>query len=188
LYRPHRASGRARLRGALARLFAPGPPPAADPAAPAARRSVMPWIGLVAAEFRLIGAGRPFHVLAVITAASGVLADYRHIGSPAALLLLIFGLVAHAGRSEARGLLALTATAPLAPIARRIAFVAAGAGWSSLLALPATLDHLSPEPLLLALVTGGGASLAAMTLATISRSAFAPRLVLLVFWYGYLSS
>lgn len=188
LYRPHRPARRARWRGALGRLLAPGAPPAADPAAPAAPSAALPIMGLVAAEFRLILAGRLFHVLALAAALAGLAHDYRHIGSPAALLLLIFGLAAQAGRSEAGGLLALTRTALFPPIARRIAFVAAGTGWSLLLALPAALAHLSPEPLLLALVTGGGAALAAMALATISRSAFAPRLVLLVFWYGYLSS
>ena len=188
LYRPHRASRRARWRGALGRLLAPGAPPAANPAAPAARIAALPIVGLVAAEFRLILAGRLFRLLALAAALAGVAQDYRHIGSPAALLLLVFGLAAHAGRSEARGLLALTRSAPFSPIARRIAFVAAGTGWSLLLALPAAIVRLSPEPLLLALATGGGVALAAMALATISRSAFAPRLVLLVFWYGYLSS
>ena len=188
LYRPHRASRRARWRGALGRLLAPGAPPAANPATPAASAAALPVIGLIVAEFRLILAGRLFRLLALTAALAGLAHDYRHIGSPAALLLLIFGLAAQAGRSEARGLLALTRTAPFPPIARRIAFVAAGTGWALLLALPAAFAHLSLEPLLLALATGGGAALAAMALATISRSAFAPRLVLLVFWYAYLSS
>jgi hypothetical protein len=42
--------------------------------------------------------------------------------------------------------------------------------------------------LLLALAVGAAASIVAVVLATISRSAFAPRLVLLVLWYGYLST
>jgi hypothetical protein len=71
---------------------------------------------------------------------------------------------------------------------RRVAFLLAGLGWSLLLAIPAVVAHLSPQPLLLALATGAAASLISIGLATISRSAFAPRLVLLILWYGYLSS
>lgn len=43
-------------------------------------------------------------------------------------------------------------------------------------------------PLALAASTGGAAAIVAILLATLSRSSFAPRLVLLAFWYAYLSS
>jgi hypothetical protein len=188
LYRPHRVPRRIKGSGRVARWLAGGSPRPADPAAPPAGNAAMPFVGLVAAEFRLIGAGRIFKLLAIAAAGAGLLADYRHIGSPAAALLLIFGLAAHAGRSEARGLLALTHTALFAPMMRRVAFLLAGLGWSLLLAIPAVVAHLSPQPLLLALATGAAASLISIGLATISRSAFAPRLVLLILWYGYLSS
>jgi len=101
---------------------------------------------------------------------------------------LIFGLAAHAGRSETIGLAKLTSTALIAPMARRTAFVCAGLGWALLLALPAALVHLSIRPLLLNVAAGGLASIVAISLAVASRSAFAPRLVLLMLWYGYLSS
>ena len=188
VYRPHRASSGPRATGRLARLLAPGAPPAADSAAPVAPRARWPVIGLIVAEARLIGAGRAFLILAVIATASGLVGDFRHIGSPATLLLLIFGLTAHAGRSEARGLIALTATTSLPPMVRRAAFVVAGTGWSVLLAVPAALSGLSSAPLLLNAMTGVAAALTATVLATVSGSAFAPRLVLLVAWYGYLSS
>jgi hypothetical protein len=188
VYRPHVAPRRNRGSGRLARLLAAGPPPAADRAAPPAASVRQAIAGLIAAEFRLIGRGRAFRLLALAAAALGLFGDFRHIGSPAGLILLVFGLAAHAGRSEARGLLALTATALLPPMARRAAFVVAGAGWATLLALPAALVRLSPEPLLLGLATGTGAALIAIVLATASRSAFAPRLVLLILWYGYLSA
>ena len=148
----------------------------------------LPFLKLIIAEFRLIGAGRPFLILAALAAASGLADDYRHIGSPAALLLLVFALSAHAGRSEARGLLALTATAMFPPMARRIALVAAGIAWSLMIAIPAAIFSASPAPLALALATGGTAAIIAITLGSISRSAFAARIVLLILWYGYLSS
>lgn len=188
LYRPHRPRRRRAPSGRVARLLAAGPPRAADPAAPAARPARHPLAGLIEAEARLIGAGRLFLILAIGAAGLGILQDYRHIGSPAALLLLVFALSAHAGRSEARGLLALTRTTAWPPMIRRAAFLLAGIGWSLLLAVPAALAHVSPEPLRLALATGTVAALVAILLATLGRSAFAPRIVLLVMWYGYFSS
>ena len=186
LYRPHRATQRNYVPGRMARLLAAGPPPAAVAGAPAPKRLSVPLAGLVAAEFRLIAAGRLFKILAAAVAVAALTQDFRHTASPAALLLLIFALTAHAGRSEAHGLLALTATTPTSPWLRRAAFIVAGTGWAVLLALPALVRG---EPGVLALAAGTGAVAAALAigLATISRSAFAPRLVLLVLWYGYLS-
>jgi len=188
IYRPHRLPRRSKGPGLIGKLLAEGPPPPADAAAPAARAAAVPLVGLISAEFRLIGSGRVFKLLGLAAVAVGLFGDFRHIGSPAALLLLAFALSAHAGRSEARHLLSLAATAVLPPMARRIAFVLAGIGWSALMAVPASALRLSPEPMVLALATGAAASAIAMTLATISRSAFAPRIVLLILWYGYLSS
>ncbi|MET0308317.1 MAG: hypothetical protein ABW023_06380 [Sphingomonas sp.] len=190
LYRPHRAAQRRRRRmmEAVDRWLAPKALPMIDADAPPAGFVAAPFFGLVVGEFRLIGAGRLFKLLAIIAVCAGLVADYRHIGSPAALLLLVFGLVAHAGRSEAKGLLSLTHTALLGPWMRRIAFVAAGTGWALLLALPAALVRISPEPLLFTGAAGAAAALVAIGLATMSHSAFAPRLVLLVLWYAYLSS
>jgi hypothetical protein len=188
IYRPHRQPKRSKTTGWIARLLSAGPPPTVNSAATPALAASLPFLKLITAEFRLIGAGRPFLILAGLAAASGLAADYRHIGSPAALLLLIFALSAHAGRSEARGLLALTQTAVLPPMARRVAFVVAGVGLSLLLAIPAALISLSPAPFGLALATGGTAAIIAITLGSISRSAFAARIVLLILWYGYLSS
>ena len=111
----------------------------------------------------------------------------RHGASPAGLLLLVFALSAHAGRSEARGLIALTRVAPLAPMLRRAAFIIAGAAWSTLLALPALVRAGTLPNCELAAGTGGVAALVAITLASLTGSAFASRLVLLVIWYGYAS-
>lgn len=188
IYRPHKPPKRVKGEGRIARLLSQGPPPPANRAAMPALAAALPFLKLIIAEFRLIGAGRVFLILAGLAAASGFAPDYRHVGSPAALLLLAFALSAHAGRSEARGLLALTQTAVLPPIARRIAFVVAGVSWSLLLAIPAALISVSPAPLSLALATGGIVAIIAITLASISRSAFAPRIVLLILWYGYFSS
>ena len=187
LYRPHRAAQKPRKQGALARWSAAAAPPKpADPAAPPAGFASNAFLNMLAAEFRLIGAGRLFVILAGVAAAAGALADYRQYGGPAAMLLLVFALSAHAGRSET--MRALTGTAALSDAARRLAFVVAGAGWALLMALPGAAAHLSFQPLLLALATGAGAALIAIGLAALSRSAFAPRLVLLVLWYGYFST
>lgn len=187
VYRPHRATRRNLVPGRLARLSALGPPPAAVRHAPPSRPLGVPFIGLIVAEFRLIGAGRLFKLFAIAVAVTAFVADFRHAASPAALLLLIFAATAHAGRSEASGLLALTRTAPQSPWARRLAFLVAVPCWALLLALPAIPGHgvaIVPQ----ALGTGAVVAFIAVALATISRSAFAPRLVLLIFWYGYLSA
>lgn len=188
VYRPHTAPRRRRGAGRLARLLAAGPPRAADRSAPAARPATSPLAGLIASEFRLILPGRVYLALAGIAAATGLAGDDRHIGSAAALLVLIFGLTAHAGRSEAKGLLALTRVTATPPMLRRAAFVAAGTGWAILLALPAALIGLGPQPLLLGAATGAVAALTATLLAAFSGSGFAPRLVLLIAWYVYLST
>ena len=187
LYRPHTAR-RARAQRWLQRVTEPGRPPRADPAAPPAARSGAPWPGLVAAEFRLIGAGRVFAALALLVAVLGVLGDYRHIGSPAALLLLAFALSAQAGRADSRGLLALSATTFMSPWARRAAFVIAGTGWALLLSAPASLARVSVAPLLLAAEIGLTALIVAAALGWATGSGFVSRMVLLIARYGYLST
>jgi hypothetical protein len=175
----------------LTRWFAPAAPKPADSDAPPARRSWLPALGLLSSELRLIAQGRLWLLLAVAAAASGLFADFRSVTSPAALLLLAFGLSAHAARSERAKLLALTATMGFAPIARRVAFVAAGVAWAVLIGAPAIVKAGvagNPVPLELSLVTGAVASLIAILLGMMARSPFAPRLVLLVLWYGYLNA
>lgn len=186
-YRPHRPRKERRRTGPLARLLAPGAPPAPVHDTAPAGFARLPLPNLVWAEARLIAEGRLWLLLAALIAAAGFFLDYRRIASPAALLLLIFGLTAHAGRSEQPGLLALTRTAPYRPMLRRAAFVAAGLGWSLLLALPGIVTH-GLQPLILASATGAAVALAAVLLGAWTHSAFAPRLVLLIAWYMYLSA
>jgi len=190
-YQPHRPRPERRRSGWLTRWLEPGAPPPADREARRAPAAKMPLLGLIAAEFSLIAGGRLWLLLAVLVAIGGPFVDFRMVASPAALLLLIFGLTAHAGQAEKPGLLALTRTMRFPPIARRLAFVVAGIGWAVALALPAVARAAlagSAAPLLLSLATGAAAALAAILLAAWTRSAFAPRLVLLVAWYGYLSA
>ncbi len=187
IYKPHRVKRRILSARWLTALLQPGPPPRADPNAPPARRALAGAFNVMTAEFRLIGAGRVFLALAAIAAALSYFADFRQVASPAALLILVFALSAHAGRSEARGLLALTRVASVAPIARRAAFVIAGSAWSVFMAAPALARVPSLETLATAGLTGAIAAATASLLATISGSSFAPRLVLLVLWYGYSS-
>ncbi|MBL8548085.1 MAG: hypothetical protein JNL81_16615 [Hyphomonadaceae bacterium] len=187
IYAPHKARKKAVLAGRLGALLNAGAPPRVVAHAPAAKRAAADALGLVASEFRLIGSGRVFLLLAAAVAVISALADFRHVGSPAALLLLLFALSAHAGRSEARGLLALTKVAPFAPMARRAAFVIAGALWTTLLALPAAAPAVALEVLALAAASGAVAAAVAIALSTLTGSAFAARLVLLVLWYGYAS-
>ena len=187
VHRPH-TERRRRTPGRLSRWLAPGAPPAAEPDAPAAGKSRWPALGLVLSEARLIGAGRLFLLLAAGAALTGLLGDYRRIGSPAALLLLVFALTAHAGRTEAAGLRSLVRTTVLGPWPRRAAFVVAGIGWALAMALPAAAVGVSDDPLRLALLTGGAASLVAVGLAALTGTAFVPRLVLLLAWYAYFSA
>ena len=188
LYRPHVQPRRRRWRYAVSRMLSPGAPPAAPSSTPPAGFASPALLWLVAGEFRLIGAGRLYKLLAIAAACVGAVGDYRHVGSPAAVLLLVFALVAHAGRSEAKGLLALTQTAQLAPWMRRVAFVMAGAAWAILLAVPAAAVRMSPDPILVTALVVTISALVAIVLATLSHSAFSARLVLLVLWYVFLSS
>lgn len=188
IYQPHRPRRRSATANRLTAWLRPGPPPKAIANAPAARDATLGWLNLVFAEFRLIGAGRAFLLIAIGIAVLSAVGDFRHAASPAALLLLVFALSAHAGRSEARGLLALTKVAAFAPMLRRTAFVTAGAAWSVAMALPALVRAPNLETLGLAASSGAGAAMVASAIASVSGSAFAPRLVLLVLWYGYFSS
>lgn len=188
IYAPHKARKKASLAGRLGRLLSYGPPPRVALETRPARQGGAGALGLVVSEIRLIGSGRPFLLLAGFVAAIAALApDFRHAASPAALLLLLFAFSAHAGRSEARGLLALTKVAPFSPTARRSAFVVAGALWSAVLAAPALARHPPMETLTLASATGAGAAAVAIGLSALTGSSFAARLVLLVLWYGYVS-
>jgi len=188
IYHPHRPRRRAGKAGRFTAWLQPGRPPKANPNAKPARAAAFGWLSLAVSEFRLIGAGRVFLLLGAGIAALSAFGDFRHAASPAALLLMVFALSAHAGRSEARGLLALTKTAPFAPMLRRAAFVVAGAAWTTLLAAPALVRAPSLDTLALAAGSGAIAALTAIAIAAVSGSAFAPRLVLLVLWYGYFSS
>lgn len=188
IYAPHKAKKKAVLAGRLGALLNAGPPPHAVATAPAAKPAMADVLGLVWSEFRLIGSGRVFLALAALVAVIAAFADFRHVASPAALLLLLFALSAHAGRSEARGLVALTKVAPFAPTARRVAFVVAGAMWTTLLALPGAAPAVALDVLPLAATTGAAAATVAIVLSTVTGSAFAARLVLLVLWYGYAST
>ena len=185
-YAQHSPPRRRRLANLFARILANGPPPPAVTNAPRAPPSRAPLVTLLLAEFRLIGAGKAFLYLAIGAALLGLAPNFRHVGSPAGLLLLVFALTAHVGWSEARGLQHLTITTATPPTVRRAAFVVAGTTWAILLAIPAAVATVSIDPLILAGATGGAAALAAMILASISGSGFAPRLVLLMAWYAYL--
>jgi len=187
IYAPHKAKKKAVLAGRLGALLNAGPPPRVVVNAPAAKRAMADAIGLVVSEFRLISSGRVFLILAAAVAVMSAFTDFRHAASPAALLLLLFALSAHAGRSEARGLVALTKVAPFAPMMRRVAFVIAGALWTTLLALPAAAPAVALDVLPLAAASGAIAATVAIVLSTLTGSSFAARLVLLVLWYGYAS-
>lgn len=187
IYAPHKAKKKAVLAGRLGALLNAGPPPRVVVNAPAAKRAMADAIGLVVSEFRLISSGRVFLILAAAVAVMSAFTDFRHAASPAALLLLLFALSAHAGRSEARGLVALTKVAPFAPMMRRVAFVIAGALWTTLLALPAAAPAVALDVLPLAVASGAIAATVAIVLSTLTGSSFAARLVLLVLWYGYAS-
>ena len=126
-------------------------------------------------------------ILAIGAAVIGATNDFAKIGSPVALLLMVFVLTAHAGRSEAKGLVALTQTAVTSPWTRRAAFIIAGTVISVGLAIPASIAVASAYPVGLAAVTGAVAATMAIGMATLSGSAFLPRIVMLIVWYGYMA-
>lgn len=187
-YAPHTVLLQRRPAGLVARVLAERLPPSPAADAPPALASRYPLGALLLAEFRLISGSRVTLFLAFIAALIGLLPDFRHLGSPAGLLLLIFGLCAQAGRSEASGLRHLTDTTATPALLRRAALVVAMTVWAVLLALPAAIANLSIAPIFLGAATGGSAALIAVILAAISGSAFAPRMVLLILWYLYLST
>ena len=187
LYAPHRARRKvgvgARVEGMMARRRR-----RVGSNAPPAKHAVAGPFGLVIAEMRLIGSGWAFVCLALIAAAVAVFVpDFRRGGSAAGLLVLAFALSAHAGRSEARGLVSLTRVAAYGPMLRRAAFVAAGVVWSVALGLPAIVNHPPLEVLAIAAGTGAVTAIVAISLSALTSSAFAARLVLLTIWYGYIS-
>ena len=188
LYAPHRSRRKAGGSGRLSRLLNRPPPRVVTSAKPAGRALAEP-IGLVIAEMRLIGSGWAFPFLALIaTGVAALTPDFRHAGSAAGLLVLVFALSAHAGRSEARGLVSLTKVATHGPLLRRAAFVVAGVAWSVLFGLPALLHRPPLEVMTLAAGTGAVGAVIAIGLSALTGSAFAARLVLLTVWYAYLSS
>lgn len=188
LYRPLRPAKQRWYAKLAARLTARPAPPRADPLAPPAKRARLPTAGLLRAEVELIGGDRLMLLLALAAAAAGLAGDYRHVGSAAANLWLVFALTAHAGRAEPKGLRALTMTTALSPMLRRTVFVAAGLVWALVLALPGALWSADAPRLLLALATGGVVALVTMVLSALSGSGFAARMLLLIGWYAYLSS
>jgi hypothetical protein len=192
IYTPHVAGKTRKTDGLIHRLTQPGRAPPADPNARAARPSLAPWLNLLAAEVRLIASGRVMRLMMLAVTLAAWFVPYAQAAGPAAMLLLVFATTAHAGRSEQKGLLALTATGAETPWARRLAFVVAG----TILALAMggagidrALTAATPDtgPLIQALIMGAGTSAAAIGLAALTRSATAPRLVLLIAWYMYLS-
>jgi hypothetical protein len=187
VYQPHRPRRRQALGGRMGALLNAGPPSRAMPDARAATPSMLSVLDAIVAEFRLIGAGRVFLVLAFVVAVIAAFADFRHVASPAALLLLAFAASAHAGRTEARGLIALTRTTATSPWMRRAAFIVAAAAWALALAAPAMLRAPALDITATAATTGAALGFVAITVSSMTGSAFAARLILLVLWYGYVS-
>jgi hypothetical protein len=190
VYLPHKP-GKAKRKPIIpwARLLEPGAPPKADANARPARAAGLGWLNLLAAETRLM-AGRLGLLLFLLIAVGGWFAPYSTGAGPAAMLVLVFAATAHAGRSEQKGLLALTRTGAWTPMARRIAFVVAGL-LLTLLASAGAIAHGLVEgqlrPLVEACAVGLASSATAIALGALTRSSTAPRLVLLIAWYGYLN-
>lgn len=111
-------------------------------------------------------------VLAATTAAACLLAllllplNEVEPASIILMLLLVFAATAHAGRSEQKGLLSLTATAALSPTTRRIAFVLAGTALALVMAvLSGMMELIAGETriLLEAAAVGAVTSVTAIT-------------------------
>ena len=189
IYAPH-VTGKTRTTAPWLKVLEPGRARPADPDARPARAAILPLVALVVAEARLMAGSRKGLLAMALVAAAGLFAPYAAVVGPAAMLLLVFVTTAHAGRSEQKGLLALTTPAGLTPGARRIAFVVAGTALALVMAAPAATRGLmagDPRILLEAAVVGAATSGTAIALGALTRSATAPRLVLLIAWYMYLN-
>jgi hypothetical protein len=189
IYAPH-VVGKTRRRPAWLKLLDPGKAKPARPDTPPAQAAKAPWLGLLAAEVRLMASGRLMMLAMAAVAVASVFAPWPTAIGPAAMLLLVFAATAHAGRSEQPGLLDLTRTGVMTPMARRVAFVAAGTLLALAMgagAIAQGLLHGEPRPLVDAFCVGAGTSLAAIGLGALTRSATAPRMVLLIAWYLYLN-
>ncbi len=150
----------------------------------------MPGVALVVAEARLMAGNRKALLAMAVVAAVGLFTPYATVVGPAIMLLLVFVTTAHAGRSEEKGLLALTTTAALSPMARRAAFVLAGTALALVMAAPAAANGLTAGDLRIlpqAAAMGTATSGTAIVLGALTRSGTAPRLVLLIAWYMYLN-
>ena len=104
---------------------------------------MLPGVALVVAEARLMAGNRKGLLAMALVAAAGLFAPWATVAGPAAMLLLVFATTAHAGRSEQKGLLALTTTTPLSPATRRVAFVLAGTALVVVMAAPALIRELT---------------------------------------------
>ena len=186
VHAPQKPRGGGRRNALLSRLLDPGSPPAADLRAAPAGIARIPVTTLVWSEIRLIGGNRLFLIGVVLCALLAATFDHRPMAP--ALLLLIFAATAYLGQSETRGLLTLTRTARFAPWQRRAASLVAILAWALAMALPALL--LDPSTALLVETVGGGfvVAIGAILICAISGSSFAARLLLLITWYGYISS
>jgi len=156
--------------------------------APPSPQSSKVWLVLMTAEMAALLGGKRTRWFALAAAAVGCVGDYRHVGSPIALLLLAFGLAAHTGRWTSKGLMPLTVTMPVSMFARGTATIAAATAWGLLLALPAAVSQFDLVPLEFGVATSLLAGAIASVIAATTRSGTVPRLVLLIFWYGYFSS
>lgn len=189
IHAPH-VTGKTRRPAPWLKFLEPGRARPADPGAKPARAGGLPGVALVVAEARLMAGSRKGLLAMAVVAAVGLFAPYATVAGPAAMLMLVFVTTAHAGRSEQKGLLALTTTAALSPMARRIAFVLAGTALALVMAAPAGARGLmagDPRILLEAATVGAATSGTAIVLGALTRSATAPRLVLLIAWYMYLN-
>ncbi|MGO4411258.1 MULTISPECIES: hypothetical protein [unclassified Brevundimonas] len=189
IYAPH-ALGKTRTTAAWLKILEPGQARPADPDTNPAGAGKLPLLALVVAEARLMAGSRKGLLAMALVAAVGLFAPYSIVAGPTAMLLLVFAATAHAGRSEQKGLLSLTATAALPPATRRIAFVLAGTALALVMAAPAGMRELisgDSRILLEATAVGAVTSVTAITLGALTRSATAPRLVLLIAWYFYLN-
>jgi len=140
---------------------------------------------MLVTETRLM-LGSNLQILLLSAAAlAAAIPDIREAALAAALLVLVFAYSNHAGRMEAIGLRALTKTAAVNVWGQRGVFVLAGTSIAMVASIPGSLASLSIVPLIEFGALGGLAAIVAVTLATVTKSAFVGRTVLLISWYAY---
>ena len=156
-----------------------------------AKAAVLPFIGLILSEMRLIMKDRAWLIALVIAGGMGAVLPWRMSAGPAIWIVLLFPLTSESARWQARSLRSLLKTSPANEATRLVAFAGAGIALMLMAHLPSIawtiLTGKSAQLMLMGAIIAG-VPVAAALFAAVTRSAIAGRIILLIAWYGFLST